>query len=101
MPVNHRLRQARIDLGLTGGETASAVGYTREHLSKFEHGHQYRGRDYAPDFIFKLARYLDVYLSPDEIFNAEIAPLPSKKKTPAAKRGSKGGARASVKPHCT
>ncbi|HKO37228.1 MAG TPA: helix-turn-helix transcriptional regulator [Solirubrobacterales bacterium] len=80
-PVNHRLRDARVALGLSITKTAAAVGCTREHLSKFENGRRYGPRDYSPELIYRLSRFLDVYVPVDEIFEAEIAPLPAEAST--------------------
>lgn len=80
LPINHRLREARLGLGLTAKDTAEAIGYTREHLSKFENGFRRRGRDYSPAFIRSLASFLFEDVSVEEMFDPKIAPLPASQK---------------------
>lgn len=66
-PLPERLREARIDAGISQGEAAELIGYTREHLNRFE-------RDparYSPELAYKLARALGVKVSADDLF-AEV-----------------------------
>jgi DNA-binding XRE family transcriptional regulator len=58
-----RLRAARIRAGLTVTETAVAVGFTREHVSRFENE-----RRWSPELAFKLARLFDIPVNPDDLF---------------------------------
>lgn len=66
-----RLRAARIDAGISQGKAADLVGYTREHLNRFECDPD----RYSPELAYKLARALGVKVSADELFaDAEDGP---------------------------
>lgn len=63
-PLPERIRAARISRGLSQAAAAEAVGYTREHVNKFERG----GVSYSPELAYKLARLLGVRVSVDDLF---------------------------------
>lgn len=58
-----RLRAARIDAGISQGKAAEAVGFSREHLNRFEQGHRW-----SPELAYRLARHLNIRVTFADLF---------------------------------